>query len=381
MLSVRSAAACWVACCAPGEREDHGDVNASALVCADRVADKCLVAGHVDGVDHLVRYGGKGARPVAREVGGPDGLDGIAVAGPGEAAGVGIDDGVGEQIVAYPGCGSGPVADADVNVGVDRRVSPAPDLLHEPGDVAGWQVVEQNPVGLGAREAEHFLAEGAQDDLGLAIAQLDAEAELSHLVVVTGERDRVAGQALAQQGEELTHVRQRPSRITSAVPVAGHHRRGDADAEQDLPVGRQRLQGGGGHGQQRRRTDLHGQHAGAEPDTWRSTRRRAEHGERFDAGHLSHPERVVPEAVGTPGQINDGGRSGTDKRCGGEAERATPGRSCRDDGRLRGFHDRNYAAGIQRCSGGNQTRSSGPAEDGKISPSPLEPEPTDTELP
>jgi hypothetical protein len=175
--------------------------------------------------------------------------------------------------------------------------------------VAGRQVVEQDSVSLGACEAEHSLAEGAQDNLGPAIAQLDAEAESAHLVVVTGEGDRVTGQALAQQGKELAHVRQRPGRVTSAVPVAGHYRRGDADAEQDLPVGRQRLQGGGGHGQQRRRTDLHGQHAGAEPDTWRSTRRRAEHGERFDAGHLSDPERVVPEAVGTPGQINDGSRS------------------------------------------------------------------------
>jgi hypothetical protein len=37
----------------------------------------------------------------------------------------------------------------------------------------------------------------------------------------------------------------------------------------------------------------HGQHAGAEPDTWRSTRRPAERGERFDAGHLGDPERVA----------------------------------------------------------------------------------------
>ena len=48
---------------------------------------------------------------------------------------------------------------------------------------------------------------------------------------------------------------------------------------------------------------------GAEPDTRRSARRRAEHGERFDAGHLSDPERVVPEALGTLGQINDGSGS------------------------------------------------------------------------
>ena len=67
--------------------------------------------------------------------------------------------------------------------------------------MAGRQVVEQNSVGLGAREAEHALAEGAQDNLGLTIARLDAEAEFAHLVVVTGEGDRVTGQALAQQGE------------------------------------------------------------------------------------------------------------------------------------------------------------------------------------
>jgi hypothetical protein len=59
-------------------------------VCADRFADKRLVADHVDGVDHLVGHGGQGAGPVARAVGGPDGPDGIAVAGPGEAVGVGM---------------------------------------------------------------------------------------------------------------------------------------------------------------------------------------------------------------------------------------------------------------------------------------------------
>src|SRR6478672_13235447 len=72
-----------LACCAPSERENHGDVNASVPVCADRFADQCLVADHLDGVDHLVGYGGQGVGPVARAVGGPDGLDGIAVASPG----------------------------------------------------------------------------------------------------------------------------------------------------------------------------------------------------------------------------------------------------------------------------------------------------------
>src|SRR6185437_15527928 len=167
--------------CAPGEREDHGDVNAGVPVCADRFADQCLVADHLDGVDHLVGYGGQGAGPVARAVGGPDGLDGIAVASPGEAVGVGIDDGVGEKVVPSPGCSSLPVADADVDVGVDRRVPPAPNLLYAPGDVTGRQVVEEPSVGLGAREAEHSLAEGAEDDLGLALAGLDAEAEFTHL--------------------------------------------------------------------------------------------------------------------------------------------------------------------------------------------------------
>jgi hypothetical protein len=99
-------------------------------VCADRFADKCLVADHVDGIDHHVGYGGKSADSVARAVGGLDGVDGTAVAGPGEAVSVGIDDGVGEKVVSGPGCGSLPVADADVDVGVDPRVPPAPDLLY-----------------------------------------------------------------------------------------------------------------------------------------------------------------------------------------------------------------------------------------------------------
>jgi AcrR family transcriptional regulator len=220
-----------LACCAPGEREDHGDVNASVPVSADRFADKCLVPDHVDGVDHLVGYGGQGAGPVARAVGGLDGLDGIAVAGPGEAAGVGIDDGVGEKVVSGPGRGSLPVADADVDVGVDPRVPPAPDLLYAPGDVAGRQVVEEHSVGLGACEAEHTLAEGAEDDLGPAIAELDAEAKFTHLIVVTSKGDGVAGQALAQQRDEFAHVGQWAGRVAGAVPIAGHYWRGDADTE------------------------------------------------------------------------------------------------------------------------------------------------------
>ena len=115
-----------LAYCTPGEREDHGDVNASAPVCADRVADKRLVADHVNGVDHFVRHGGQGAGPVARPVGGPDGLDGIAVAGPGEAACVGIDDGVREQVAARDAApstenASMPVTSATQNESYPRR--------------------------------------------------------------------------------------------------------------------------------------------------------------------------------------------------------------------------------------------------------------------
>src|SRR5580692_1977632 len=82
--------------------------------------------------------------------------------------------------------------------------------------------------------------------------------EPAYLIVVTGEGDRPAGQALAHPG-------QRPGRIAGAVPVAGHHRRGDANADQDLPAWSQGLQAGGRHGQQRRGTDLHRKHASAQP--------------------------------------------------------------------------------------------------------------------
>ena len=86
-----------------------------------------------------------------------------------------------------------------------------------------------------------------------------------------------------------------------------------------------------------------------------------------------------PRRPGTPSQINDGGRSGTDKRCGGDAERATPGSCCQDDGRLRGSHDRNYAAGIRRCSGGNQnqvirTRGGPAVAFGRRAPTPVRPQ-------
>jgi hypothetical protein len=54
--------------------------------------------------------------------------------------------------------------------------------------------------------------------------------------------------------------------------------------------------------------------------------------------------------------IHGGSRSGTDKRCGGNAEQPSVGWCCRGDGRLRGFHDRNYAAGTRRCLAGIRPR-------------------------
>jgi hypothetical protein len=283
--------------------KDDRHVNAGPPVGADSGGDQSLVAGHVDRVDHLVSHRGKGASPVSGPVSGPDCLHGSAEPGLGEASGVGVDDGVGEQVVAGLRCGGVPVADADVDVGVDRRVPAAPDLFHAPRHVTGWQVVQQDPVGFGAGQAEHSLAQGAQDDLGLAIAELDAEAELAHLVVVTGEGDRATGQALTQQRDELSHPGQRPGRIVGAVPVAGHNRRGDAYADQDLAAGSQGLQAGGRHGQQRRGADLHRNHASTQPETRRSARYRAKHAERLDTGHLSDPQRHVPKTISAPGQI------------------------------------------------------------------------------
>jgi hypothetical protein len=130
---------------APDEGKDDRDVHAGPPVGADRVGDQRLVAGHVDRVDHVVSHGGKGASPVSGPVRRLDCLHGIAEPGLGEAAGVGVDDGVGEQVVAGLRCGSIPVADADVDVGVNRRVPTAADLFHAPGHVAGWQVVQQEP--------------------------------------------------------------------------------------------------------------------------------------------------------------------------------------------------------------------------------------------
>src|SRR5207302_1744311 len=101
---------------------------------------------------------------------------------------------------------------------------------------------------------------------------------------------------------------QRALAVAGTVPAPGHDRRGDADAEEDRALGRQRLEGGGRHGQERRRAQLEGDDAGAEVEAGRGGGDRSERRERVGTGDLRGPEGAVAELGGAAGDVDRGGR-------------------------------------------------------------------------
>jgi hypothetical protein len=105
------------------------------------------------------------------------------------------------------------------------------------------------PIGAAPRPALPP-APGAQDDLGPAAAELDAQAEVAYLVLVASEGDFAAAQALVQQGDELAHPGHRLGQIAGAMPVAATTGEETPTPSRTSPIGSQYLYRGGGHGQQ-----------------------------------------------------------------------------------------------------------------------------------
>ena len=126
---------------------------------------------------------------------------GDLVAEPGslEVAGVGVDDRVGEEVAPGELDALVALAHPGVHVGVDLGVAALAHLLDRPRHVRRRQVVEEHAVGDLAGQREHLRVEGADDDLGLPLAEAHAEPEALHLVEVAREVDLLAGEALAQQ--------------------------------------------------------------------------------------------------------------------------------------------------------------------------------------
>ncbi len=280
----------------PRQRHHDGNLDAGVDVGLHRRVDVAGVADHVDGVDESVAHGRQRSLPVLGRVPLSDGVDLVAEAGAAEVGGVGVDDGVGEQVAAGELDAVVALGDTDVYVGVDGGVAAGPHLLDRPRHVRGRQVVEEHPVGDLAGEAQHPRVEGADDDLRApTLGQPHAEAEPAHLVEVALEGDRLAAEALLHEGHVLADPGQGPLAVGDAVPLLGHDRRGDADAEDDVDAGVQRLQRGAGHGDDHRRAQLEGQHAGAEPELGRGRAGRGQHGEGLRAGRLRRPEAAVAE--------------------------------------------------------------------------------------
>ena len=164
--------------------------------------------------------------------------------------------------------------------------------------MGGRQVVEQHAVRHLARQPQHALVQRADHDPGPALAQPHPQAEAGDPVEVAFEVDALAGQALAHQPHVLPHLGQRPPAVASPVPAPCDHGRGDAHAQDDLPLGGQSLQRGSRHGQQRRRAQLEGQHPGAQVEAGRGLRDRSQRGEGLGPGRLGHPERPEPQGLG-----------------------------------------------------------------------------------
>ena len=102
----------------------------------------------------------------------------VAEAGPLEVAGVGVDDGVGEQVAAGQVDAVLALAHAGVDVGVDRRRRPPLRTCStDHGTCEAGQVVEQHAVGHLAGQPQHRRVERADHHLRLALAEADAEPE------------------------------------------------------------------------------------------------------------------------------------------------------------------------------------------------------------
>ena len=109
-----------------------------------------------------------------------------------------------------------------------RPAAPAPHLLDRPGTWRGRQVVEQHPVGQLAGQGQHARVEGAQHDLGPALAQPHPEAEAARPRSSRRRRtpSRPTGTAAAASGTRApgpAGARRRGRRATR-----WHHRRRDA---------------------------------------------------------------------------------------------------------------------------------------------------------
>ena len=223
---------------APHDGEHDGYVDPGVAVLGDGRCDGAGGAGDADGVEHPVGDGSQGGRSVAGGVGVEDGVDFVVETGSSEAAGVGVDHDVGEQIATCLRRSGVAVGDTDVHVGVDGGLPAGADLVDTPRDVLGGEVVEQHAVGVRATEAEHVSVESAEDDLGSALAHFDTETESPDGEEVAFEGHGFTGEALAQQRQELAGVGDRAGRERLAVPVGRDHWRGDTDPEQDVGVGR-----------------------------------------------------------------------------------------------------------------------------------------------
>ena len=196
-----------------------------------------------------------------------------------------------------------------MHVAVDLGVAALAHLLDRPGHVRSGQVVQEAPVGDLPGQAQHALVEGADDDLGPVLAEADPEPEPRDLVEVALEVDLLARQARPEQRDELADLGEGAIAVAGPVPAPGDHRGGDADADEDVTLRDQGLEGGRGHGQEGRGAQLQGDDACTEVERRHPGRDRPEEGERFGPDHLGRPERAISQVSGPVGDV-DGARGG-----------------------------------------------------------------------
>ena len=144
---------------------------------------------------------------------------------------------------------------------------------------------------------------------GSALSEAHAEPEPAALVEVALEGDAVAREAFPEQRDVLAGPGEWTVAVRHPVPPLGHHRRRDADAQDDVGFRVQRLQGRACHRHHHRRAQLEREHAGAEPEGRRGGAARGEDGEGLRARRLRRPELLVAELRGSGRHLRREGRT------------------------------------------------------------------------
>lgn len=179
-------------------------------------------------------------------------------------------------------------------------------LLDAPRHGRRREVVQEHPVGGCSCKPQHLGVERAQYKSWPSVVQTHTQAGRSQGVVGALVTNLVASDQGTGHGHPVACLGERGIAVGGPVPPVHHHRRGNPDAQADLPVRMQRLQGGGPLHRQKWSPKLEGQHAGSQPEPRCRCTCGGQGGEGLGAGGLRCPEAVEPQFLRPPGGFEPG---------------------------------------------------------------------------